>query len=288
MAGLPHGAFFGVGGVAATRLVEKGKGAQALSVVFTGMTLANLAGVPLGTYIGHEFSWRYTYLMITALGAVTMMAIYFWLPKIQSNNEGNIFRQLDYFKTKTAWIIILMISIGTGGLFAWISYIAPLMTNVAHVDGDRVPLVMVLIGLGMVIGNLLGGKLSDSIGSEKAVLISFSAMAVCLVIVYYTSHITPMAYAMSFVTGTVSFSNVPSLQMLLINSAKGSETMAAAAGQASFNLGNTLGAFLGGLPIIYGFGFNAPALVGMAMAAAGILFTLLYIQSGKRVLKTEK
>lgn len=285
LSGLPHGAFFGVGGVVATRLVEKGKGAQAIAIMFTGMTIANLAGVPLGTYIGHEFSWRYTYLMISLFGLVTMLAIYLWLPQIQSTSEGNVMKQLDYFKTKSAWIIIMMIAIGTGGLFAWISYIAPLMTTVAHIDSGTVPVIMILVGLGMVVGNLVGGKLADTIGAEKAVLISFSSMVVCLVVVYFTTHFTPMAYVMSFLTGAVSFSSGSPLQMLLINSAKGSETLAAAAGQASFNLGNTLGAFLGGLPITYGFAFNSPSLVGVAMTLIGILFTMLYMKAKHNQLK---
>ena len=281
LSGLPHGAFFGIGGVMATRLVDKSKAAQALAIMFTGMTVANLAGVPLGSYIGHHFSWRYTYLMISGFGLITMLALYKWLPALPNNSDGNIFKQLSYFKTKTAWIIIFMIAIGTGGLFAWISYIAPLMTTIAKIDPSGVPVVMVLVGLGMVVGNLAGGKLCDSIGAQKAIVISFGAMVVCLTLIYYTTHITPLAYVLAFITGAASFSCSPSLQLLLISTAKGSETMAAAAGQASFNLGNTLGAFLGGLPITYGLAYNTPSLVGIGMAGTGVLLTLYYIKTNK-------
>src|SRR5690606_24239167 len=128
----------------------------------------NLLGVPLGTYIGHEYSWRVTYLFVSLCGAATMVAVYFWLPALKSHFSGNVFRQLDYFRSPLAWILIAMISIGTGGLFAWMSYIAPLMTEVAGLRAGEVPFIMVLVGLGMVFGNLLGGKLADSTTPIKA------------------------------------------------------------------------------------------------------------------------
>ncbi|PZP50422.1 MAG: MFS transporter [Pseudopedobacter saltans] len=276
MAGLPHGAFFGVGSVVATTMAPKGKEAQAIAIMFTGMTIANLGGVPLGTYIGHHFSWRYTYGIISGLGLVTMLAIILWIPKIAPVITGNMFRQLKYFTTGTAWILIAMIAIGTGGLFAWFSYIAPLMTEIAGIKESEVPFVMVLVGLGMVVGNLLGGKLSDSIGAPKAAMTLFGLMVVCLVVLFFTAHITWLAYLLSFVTGLAAFSVSPSLQYMLIKSSKGYETLAAAGGQASFNLGNTFGAFFGGLPLVYGYAYNYPLIVGAGMASLGILFAYIF------------
>jgi DHA1 family arabinose polymer transporter-like MFS transporter len=280
-AGLPHGAFFGVGSVVATNLATKGKEAQAIAIMFTGMTLANLMGVPLGTYVGHHFSWRLTYGIISLLGLVTFFALMVWLPKIQSSSNQNLFAQLNYFKTWKAWLLIAVISIGTGGLFAWISYIAPLVTEVGGVPKDRVPIIMILVGLGMFFGNLLGGKLADSINPTKATMICFSSMIFCLLVVHFTSHIYVMSYVMAFVTGLVSFTVGSPLQMMLINSAKGAETMAASAGQASFNLGNTLGAYFGGIPITYGLAFDTPVLVGAGMAFIGVLLTFAYLKSQK-------
>ncbi len=285
MSGLPHGAFFGVGSVVATRMSDEGKQAQAIAVMFTGMTIANLIGVPLGTYIGHHFSWRYTYLFISLCGAMTMLAIHFWLPKTETYHKGSIFDQLNYFKTKAAWIIVAMISIGTGGLFAWMSYIAPLMTNVGHIAEGNIPLIMILVGLGMVVGNLLGGKLADTISPTLATITCFASMAICLVLVYFTIHIDGMGYFWAFITGMISFTIGSPLQMVLINSAKGSETLAAAGGQASFNLGNTFGAYFGGIPITYGFAYNSPLLVGVAMAFTGVLIAFYYFsiqKSGKQ------
>lgn len=283
MSGLPHGAFFGVGSVVAAQLAKKGKEAQAIAFMFTGMTVANLAGVPLGTYIGHHFSWRITYGIIALLGLVTCAAIYLWLPKMDTKATGDLKQQLSYFKTTKAWLIVAVISIGTGGLFSWITYISPMVTKVGGLAESSVPLIMVLVGLGMFFGNILGGKLADTISPTKAAIACFSAMAFTLLTVFFTAHVTSLTYVMAFITGLVAFTVGSPLQMMLITSAKGSENIAAAAGQASFNVGNTLGAYLGGIPITLGFAYNSPVLVGVAMASMGVMLATVYL---KKYLKT--
>ena len=278
MSGLPHGAFFGVGSVVAAQLVQKGKEAQAIAFMFTGMTIANLAGVPLGTYIGHHYSWRITYGIIAALGLITIASIYFWLPNMNNKTNGDLKQQLSYFKQAKAWLIVAVISIGTGGLFSWITYISPMVTKVGGLNEDRVPFIMILVGLGMFFGNILGGKLADTISPTKAAIACFTTMALTLVTVYFTAHITSLAYVMAFVTGMVAFTIGSPLQMMLITSAKGSENIAAAAGQASFNIGNTLGAYLGGIPITLGYAYNSPVLVGVGMAGIGALIATVYLK----------
>ncbi|MNN07245.1 Inner membrane transport protein YdhP [compost metagenome] len=247
--------------------------------MFTGMTIANLAGVPLGTYLGHHYSWRLTYGIISVLGLITFAAIYAWMPKIEASKGNNIFSQLNFFNKKIAWLLMAIIAIGTGGLFAWISYIAPLVTNVSGIAADRVPLIMVLIGVGMFFGNLIGGKLADTISPTKAAIASFSAMALCLVMVYFISPLGWTAYPLAFITGLVSFTIGSPTQLMLIRASKEAATLAAAGGQAAFNLGNTLGAFLGGIPITLGLAYNTPSLVGVGMASIGALLTLLYLKA---------
>lgn len=278
MSGLPHGAFFGVGSVVAAQLVQKGKEAQAIAFMFTGMTIANLAGVPLGTYIGHHYSWRITYGIIAALGLITIGSIYFWLPNMHNKTNGDLKQQLSYFKQAKAWLIVAIISIGTGGLFSWITYISPMVTKVGGLQEDRVPFIMILVGLGMFFGNILGGKLADTISPTKAAIACFTAMALTLITVYFTAHISSLAYVMAFVTGLVAFTIGSPLQMMLITSAKGSENIAAAAGQASFNIGNTLGAYLGGIPITLGYAYNSPVLVGVGMAGIGAMLATVYLK----------
>ncbi|WP_448606252.1 MFS transporter [Paenimyroides ceti] len=278
ISGLPHGAFFGVGSVVAAKLADKGKEAQAIAFMFTGMTIANLAGVPLGTYIGHHYTWRITYIIIAFLGLVTFLAILFWLPKTETRGNTSMLSQLSFFKTIKAWLLIAIISIGTGGLFAWISYIAPMSINVSKVPADNIPYIMILVGTGMFFGNILGGKLSDSISPTKAAILCLSSMVVCLIIVYFTAHINIMAYIMAFITGLVAFTIGSPLQMMLIRNAQGAETLAASAGQASFNIGNTLGAYLGGIPIIIGYSYNTSVLMGAGMAMTGALLSFVFLK----------
>ncbi len=283
MAGLPHGAYFGVGAVVASQLATKGKEAQAIATMFTGLTLANLIGVPIGTFIGQHFSWRVTFFIISLFGLVTIYATHKWIPQLPRQSNLSMRRQLAFFARKEAWLLIAIIAIGTGGLFAWISYIAPLMTQEAGISERHVPIIMVLVGLGMLLGNLFGGRLADRIAPTKAAIAAFMCMAVCLLLVALSAGNMVMAYVMSFVTGFGAFIISAPLQMMLISNARGAETIAAATGQACFNIGNALGAFLGGLPIVFGFSFRAPSLVGMIMALCGALLSLWFLRLfGKR------
>ncbi|TDS56618.1 MFS transporter [Myroides indicus] len=278
VSGLPHGAFFGVGSVVATQLAKPGKEAQAVAIMFAGLTTANLIGVPLSTYIGQEFSWRTAYGLIASLGIITTLTIWLWIPKLEADKNTNTQKQLSFFKTKTAWVLVALISIGTGGLFAWISYIKPMMMHIALIPEKNIPIIMTLVGLGMFLGNFVGGKIADTFSPSKAVIFSFSAMTICLIVVYYTVHIQWLAYVMALVTGLVAFTMGSPLQMMLIKNAKGSEMLAASAGQACFNIGNALGAYLGGIPIALGLGYNSPEWVGAGMAVSGAILAFLFLK----------
>ena len=279
LSGLPHGAFFGVGSVVASRIAEKGKAAQAVSLMFMGLTIANVIGVPLGTFIGHNFSWRISFAVVVLVGLVTLLSLKLWLPALEAAKNRDLKAELGFFKKKAAWIIILMISIGTGGLFSWYSYIANLMTDVAGFAPGSVTYILMLAGLGMMAGNFIGGKLADRFSPAKASLAMLMLMAVTLVVVHFISYSQPLSLLMTFVTGAVSFALVSPIQMLMIQSAKGSEMLAASVSQASFNIGNALGAFFGGIPLVYGYDYTAPAYVGAAMALAGACFAFWLIKT---------
>lgn len=279
LSGLPHGAFFGVGSVVASRIAEKGKAAQAVSIMFAGLTIANVVGVPLGTFIGHNFSWRYSFAVVAIVGIITLLSLKQWLPALPANKDRDLKAELGFFKKQEAWLIIIMISIGTGGLFTWYSYIAPLMTDVAGFSSNSVTYIIMLAGLGMLFGNFIGGYLADKFSPAKASVALLLTMTVTLIIVHYTSFSPTLALIMTFITGAVSFALAAPIQMLMITSAKGSEMLAASASQASFNIGNALGAFFGGLPLVYGFDYTWPALVGALMALVGAFFALWLIKS---------
>lgn len=159
--GLPHGAFFGVGTVVAAKLAKEGKAAQAIASMFTGLTLANLAMVPIVTYIGHHYHWRYAFGIVSLIGILTIVCLYKYLPKQEVLRTVTFKEELEFFKTIKAWHILLIVAIGFGGLFAWFSYIAPLLIHVSNFDEGNVSYLMIVAGAGMVVGNILGGNLAD-------------------------------------------------------------------------------------------------------------------------------
>lgn len=283
ISGFPHGAFFGVGSVIASRLADPGKEAQAVATMFSGLTVANLFGVPLGTYIGHHFSWRYTFLLIVIVGILTMLALKLWMPKMKAAPKNNPWKDFGIFRNVNVWFMVLLFSIAPGALFAWISYIAPLMTEVSGVADKYLPYIMVLAGLGMFVGNLIGGKLTDAFSSTKVVVAVLVVQILCMLVIYGLSDNVWVSLVMTFLTGVTTFALVPSLTLLLLNSVKSdAEMLVASLGPACFNIANALGAFLGGVPINQGYGYTSPALVGAVMAALGIVISLCYIQRSKK------
>ncbi|MEJ7559455.1 MAG: MFS transporter [Pedobacter sp.] len=283
LAGLPHGAFFGVGSVVASRLAEKGKEAQSVSLMFAGLTIANVVGVPLGTYIGHNYSWRYTFVIIVVVGIITMLSIKAWMPALPATKNRNLSQELTFFKQPESWIIIIMIAVGTGGLFSWYSYIAPLLIEVSGFAPGAITYVLVVAGLGMLVGNFIGGKLADTFSPAKATIALLLAMSAILVVMHYVSANQTASLIMTFLTGAIAFASASPIQMLMIKTAKGSEMLAASVSQASFNIGNALGAFLGGLPLAAGYDYTAPVLVGSLMAVVGAGFAWVLIARTKRV-----
>ncbi|KUY26617.1 MFS transporter [Elizabethkingia ursingii] len=284
ISGLPHGAFFGVGSVVASRLADKGKEAQAVATMFSGLTVANLLGVPLGTYIGHHFSWRYTFLLIAIIGLLTILALKLWMPKTEARkSKQNPWKDFSIFRSSNVWFMVLIFSVAPGALFAWISYIAPLMSDVSGIAEQHLPYIMVLAGLGMFVGNLIGGKLTDAFSPSVIVIAVLVFQIVCMMTIYYTAANAWASLIMTFLTGVTTFALVPSLTLLLLNSVKSdAEMLVASLGPACFNIANALGAFLGGLPIEKGYGYTSPVLIGAAMAAAGIIISLLYLRRNKK------
>lgn len=273
-AGLPHGAFFGMGAVVASKLAEPGREARAVSVMFAGLTIANIIGVPLGTYIGHNLSWRISFFIIAAVALIAAGSVKKWMPDVKASS-GNSFREsLKVFGKPELWLIIGISAIGTGGLFAWISYIAPLMTEVAGFNSNMITVIMIIAGLGMAAGNFIGGRLADRFSPLKTTGVLLLAMIASLLVVSFTAYYQPVAIIMTFITGAIAFAVIAPMQMLMIQAAKGSEMLASAALQASANMGNAAGAYLGGLPIAAGFSYTSPEYVGAGLAFTGFLFCM--------------
>lgn len=277
LSGLPHGAFFGIGAVVAGKLSKPGKEAQGIAIMFSGLTFANLLGVPLGTYLGKNFSWNVSFLLVGLVGVMAVLGVKFWMPLLKNSSDKSFLEEFKIFKRAELWLIVLLTTIGTGGFFAWYSYIAPLITEVAHHTEDIVTYAMILAGLGMVIGNFVGAKLAEKFSSLYAVTIVLILMVICLIINTYAAHDKVMVLVMTFVIGVVSFSISTPIQLLIIKASKGSETLGSSLNQSAFNIGNASGAYFAGLPIAMGYGYTSADWVGAAMAGTGILLAGIII-----------
>ncbi|WP_245766569.1 MFS transporter [Pustulibacterium marinum] len=279
LSGLPHGAFFGVGAVVASRLVDKSKEASAVAMMLGGLTIANIFGIPLGTYVGHNISWRLTFAMVAFVGLLAITSIYFWMPNLEKRAKTNPLNDLRVFKNVEPWLILGITAIGTGGFFAWYSYVTPLLTEVSGFEDTGLTIVgiLALAGLGMTFGNFAGGKLADVVSPAKATAVLLAIMGLCLLGVSFAAESQVLTLVMVFVTGFFAFSTASPIQMLMINASKGSEMLASAANQAGFNLGNAIGAFLGGLPIAAGLGYTSPEWVGAGLAYSGVVITLIIL-----------
>jgi DHA1 family arabinose polymer transporter-like MFS transporter len=275
LSGLPHGAYFGVGSVVASRIADKGKQSQAIATMFAGLTFANLLGVPLGTYIGHHTSWRYTFLMIALIGVITMISLRYWLPDLQPAKRQSIKNDLKFFKHASSWLIVAFIAIGNGGVFAWASYIAPMLIHMTSFSAGSISYIMALAGMGMVIGNFIGGKLADKFLPTNTIFLFLLLMSLSLITVHFVAYNKILSLIMTFFTAMISFTIAAPIQMLMIRSSKGAELLAASVSQASFNIGNALGAFLGGIPLIFGYALNSPQLVGAALAFSGAMIVVI-------------
>ncbi len=276
--GLPHGAFFGIGAVVASRLAEKGKEARAVAVMFAGLTFANIIGVPIGTYIGHNISWRISFYIIAVIAFAAAFSIKQWMPSLPAAPENNFKKSLQAFAKPEPWLIIAMASIGSGGLFAWISYIAPLMTQVAGFSANALTIIMIIAGIGMATGNLIGGRLADAFSPLKTTGVLLLLMVVSLLLVSVTAQYQIPAVIMTFLTGAIAFALVSPMQVLIIKAAAGSEMLASSSLQASLNIGNAIGAFLGGLPIAAGYGYISSEYVGVGLVITGLLFCIILMR----------
>ena len=281
LSGLPHGAFFGVGTVVAVKLAKQGKQAQAIAMMFSGLAAANLAMVPLVTFIGHNMSWRIAFGVVSLLGLITIFALKLWLPNIQPVATPNLKDDLKFFKSKKALNIIAITAIGFGGLFAWFSYIAPYLTNIGGFSENSVSYIMILAGAGMVVGNYLGGFMADRMKPVLAAGILMLAMVLILIAVFFFSDNKISVLLLTFGCGVLSMSVGTPINIMMLKAAKNSQMMGAAFMQASFNVANSLGAFFGGIPLVYGLSFNYPSLVGAFMAFVGFLLIVAHYQKSK-------
>jgi len=285
LAGLPHGAFFGIGAVVAGELAEPGKEAQAIATMFTGLTVANVVGVPLGTYLGHTYGWYFAFIIVGILGLATFISIYSWMPELPPSSTDNFMEDLKVFRRPQLWLVFLLTTIGTGGFFAWYSYIAPLVTHVAGYQADIVTYAMIIAGIGMTVGNLTGAKITEKLNPLKATIIALVLMAGGLSANTFLASGKIFVLIMTFMIGFFAFCVSTPIQMMMINASVESRMLGSSLNQSAFNIGNAIGAYLAGLPIAWGYGFTSADWVGAGLAGCGIMIAsvIVYTRNSKQI-----
>ncbi|MEU8621600.1 MFS transporter [Streptomyces sp. NPDC048623] len=270
VASLAHGSFFGIGSVVAAGLVAPEKKAGAIATMFTGLTVANIVGVPLGTFIGQAVGWRTTFAIVAALGVIGLLGIARLVPAMPRPEGARLGRELTAFRNPQVLLAMAMTVLGFGGVFAAVTYIAPMMTHAAGYSDGAVTWLLVLFGIGMFLGNLLGGRFADR-ALMPLLYVTLGGLAVVLALFTVTAHHKILAAITILLVGALGFATVPPLQKRVLDQAHGAPTLASAVNIGAFNLGNALAAWLGGLVISAGLGYTAPNWVGAVLAAAALL-----------------
>ena len=274
VASLAHGAFFGIGSVVAADLVAPEKKAGAIAMMFTGLTVANVVGVPLGTLVGQQIGWRTTFFIVAALGVVGLLGVARLVPDMPKAEGVRLRHEIAAFRNVQVLLAMAMTVLGFGGVFAAITYITPMMTHVTGYADGSVTWLLVLFGLGMVAGNLIGGRFADR-ALMPLLYVSLSGLATVLALFTLTAHDKAASAVTVFLIGALGFATVPPLQKRVLDQAAGAPTLASAVNIGAFNLGNALSAWLGGLVIAAGLGYTAPNWVGAALAASAVVLAVV-------------
>lgn len=276
ISGLPHGAFFGAGSIVASRLMP-GKQTTAVALMTLGMTVANLAGIPAGSFIANTFNWRWIFFFDSAWGLLTFFSIWLLVKEKGALPRTSVAGEFKFLKSPAPWILIAVTVFCQGGAFAMYSYVSPIMEK-AGLALKYIPLFMIIVGAGMCVGNYYSGVISDRITPPRAVLWVAVIMTVSLVATWLDSFSFWTAGASVTVAATMLFALSSPMQLMLIEYSPGGELMGGAMVQVAFNLGNAVGAFFGGLPISAGHAPQSSSGVGAGMAAVSILLIVWFIK----------
>lgn len=281
LAGLPHGAYFGIGALVAADVLGPGRRAQGVAFILTGLTIANVVGVPLGTYLGQRWGWRVAFLVVTLVFALAAACIALFVPAHEGDPGRTLRSELGVFRSSQIWFTLGIGAIGFGGFFAVYSYIAPLVTEIAGAPQWAVPVTLVLVGVGMTIGNIAGGYFADR--DLRATLhLGLAGLAAALVLLALLAWSYAALVILAVLIGALSAMISPAIQTRLMDVAGDNQSIAAALNHSALNIGNSLGAFLGGVAITLGFGFVAPEWVGAVLALLGLGITAVSYAAERR------
>lgn len=285
IAALCHGAFFGIGSVVAAGLVAPEKAAGAIAIMFTGLTAANVLGVPFGTFLGQELGWRATFWAISVIGVLALIGIAILVPNARAGaSDGpppSLRRELTAFRSGQVWLSLTVTVLGFGGMFGAFTYIAYTLTEVSGFASSAVPWLLVVFGAGLVVGNWIGGRLADR--SIDGTLLGFIGALLVVLTLFALLAASPVAtIVLLTLMGGFGFGTVPALQSRVMRYADHAPTLASGANIAAFNLGNALGAWAGGVTIAAGLGYTSPIWVGAIITAAALVVMVVAWATARR------
>ncbi|TDP93502.1 DHA1 family inner membrane transport protein [Leucobacter luti] len=282
IAALSHGAYFGIGSVVAASLVAPQKQAGAIAIMFTGLTAANVFGVPFGTFLGQEFGWRAPFWVISGIGVLAFAGIALLVHAPKSNTtQVSLRSELRAFRSGQVWLSLIVTVLAFGGMFGAFTYIAYTLTSVTGFASATVPWLLVLFGAGLVVGNWAGGRLADR--SIDGTLIAFIAILTLVLVSFgLLASSQPAVVVILVLMGGFGFGTVPGLQSRIMRYAGGAPTLASGANIGAFNVGNALGAWAGGVGITAGLGYTSPIWVGASFTAVALIFMSVAAVAARR------
>ncbi|WP_040262550.1 MFS transporter [Pseudomonas massiliensis] len=277
---LNHGAFFGVGSIVAASLVPPDKRAGAVAAMFMGLTVATIGGVPLATWFGEMLGWRMAFWGIAGLGILAMVALWFALPDVPLPENEGVLAEIRVLGRGPVLAALALTVVGSAAMFTVFTYIAPILHSQAHASTAFITAMLVLFGIGLTLGNLWGGKAADR-SIDRTLVVSLASLIAVLLVFTVTMRWPVLAAPSILLWGIASFALVPPLQMRVMEAAKEAPNLASAVNIGAFNLGNAIGAALGGAVISANLGYPAISLAGALMAALGLLMVLGFIRSAR-------
>ena len=286
VAALPHGAYFGIAALVAASLMGPGKRGRGVALVLSGLTIANVIGVPTVTWLGQVAGWRVAYLAVAAVFLLTFAAIALAVPLQPGDPAATIRRELKIFGRVQVWLALLIGAVGFGGFFAVYTYVSPVVTTVTQLSPAVVPWALVAAGIGMTIGNFVGGRAADH-NVMATLFICFGVFAVSLTGLALTAQTPVGLFVFLFLVGAAASALSPAIQTRLMDVAGDGQSLAAAINHSSLNIGNSLGAYLGGLTIAAGLGYLSPTWVGLLLCVPGVALALVALVLQRRSDRSE-
>jgi len=281
LSGMPHGAFFGIGAVVAASLVPIHRRTWAVSMMLAGLTVANIIGVPLTTWVGQHFGWQWPYALVGVIALATVAAIWAWVPHRPAAGDASMRAELRSIRRLQVWLALLIGTVGFGGMFATYAYIAPTMTELTGYPSAAVPVILAIYGIGMTTGAFLSGRVAAH-GLMRGIFLCLAMIAVILALFGYAAHNKVTAVLVVFLLGMVPTILVPMLQTRLMDVAHEGQSLAAALNHSTLNMANALGAWLGSVVLEAGYGYEWPSRVGVVLALASMGIAAISVLVGRR------